>query len=85
MYDKLWEKQGIDRLKIIDALSVREIDEICRLNKKIGNSCGECPLALFYRDVNNYKRLLCVDVATRRRVENAFKEGGRFLEKGEMI
>ena len=79
MYEELWEKEGVERLAAIDELSIVELSEICHRTKK----CLRCPLAILYQDNADRERLLCVDVATRRRVENALKYGGRFVRKGE--
>lgn len=49
---------------------------------RIENACAVRWLFL-YEDRNGIERLMCVDVATRRRVENALREGGRFVKKGE--
>ena len=79
MYEELWQKEGEERLRAIDELSIFATGEICINTKK----CLRCPLAILYRDIEDRERLLCVDVATRRRVENALKYGGRFVKKGE--
>ena len=81
MYEYLFEKDGKERLEAIDDLSIFAAGEICRWYKK----CARCPLALVYRTKQDHERLLCVDVATRQRVENALEEGGRFLKKGEKL
>ncbi len=81
MYEELWEKDGEERLEAIDELPIFAVGEICRRYKK----CARCPLAIVYRTRQDHERLLCVDVATRRRAENALKEGGRFLKKGEKL
>ena len=81
MYEYLWDLDGKKRLEAIDELSIFACGEICRHYKK----CGRCPLAVVYRTRQDYERLLCVDVATRRRVENALIDGGRFLKKGEKL
>lgn len=81
MYEELWEKQGMERLEAIDELSIFAAGEICRQYKK----CAKCPLAVVYRTRQDHERLLCTDVALRRRVVNALIEGGRFLKKGEKL
>ena len=79
VYEDLWEKDGEERLAAIDELSIIATSDICHRTKK----CLRCPLAILYQDSEDRERLLCVDVATRRRVENALKYGGRFVKKGE--
>ena len=79
MYEELWEKEGKERLEAIDELPIFATIEICAHIKK----CSRCPLAILYRDGDERERLLCVEVATRRRVENALRYGGRFTKKGE--
>ena len=81
MYEELFEKDGKERLEVIDELSIFAAGEICRWYKK----CAQCPLAIVYHTKQDYEPLLCVDVATRRRVENALAEGGRFLKRGEKL
>ena len=81
MFDHLWNMDGQERLAAIDGMKLSEYDGICRSSRK----CSECPLAILYRDGNGFSRLLCVDVATRSRVLNALKYGGRFLKKGEEL
>ena len=79
MLEDLWKLDGEERLKAIDELTIMEIEDIHDAHRK----CLRCPLALLYEDRNGIERLMCVDVATRRRVENALREGGRFVKKGE--
>lgn len=79
MYDELWKKDGFERLAEIDKLKLNEFDEICTFYKK----CSSCPLVIEYRDRDGYARLLCVDVATRKRVRDALNYGGKFLQKGK--
>ena len=81
MHENLWNKQGEERLKEIDRMTFKEYDDVCTFYKK----CSACPFAILYRDFNGYERILCVDVATRTRVNNALSEGGRFLRKGEKL
>lgn len=78
MYEDLWKKQGFDRLTAIDNLNHRDLDFICSFYQK----CGHCPLGLSYRDALDVECVMCVDVATRKHVENALKEGGKFIIRG---
>ena len=79
MYEELWTKDGFDRLKAIDGMKLVDQFNVCSTHKR----CLRCPFAILYRDSKDIERLLCVDVATRRRVENALTYGGRFVKKGE--
>lgn len=81
MLDTLWSLEGRERLEAIDNMKLSEYDSICKLSRR----CSECPLAILYHDLNGFSRLMCVDVATRSRVLNALKYGGRFLKKGEKL
>ena len=81
MYEELWQKDGFERLAVIDNLSIIEMDEIHHHYKK---KCSRCPLAILYHDNDDRERLLCTDIATRRRVENALRFGGHFVKKGEL-
>ena len=81
MTEKLWVLEGKERLDAIDNMKLSEYDEICRSSRH----CSECPLAILYHDLNGFARLLCVDVATKTRIHNALKYGGRFLKKGEKL
>ena len=79
MHEELWSKDGWARLEAIDNMKFVDYVSVCSSYKK----CLRCPFAILYRDSLNIERLLCVDVATRRRVEFALREGGRFVKKGE--
>ena len=79
MYEELWQKDGFERLSAIDELPLMATGEICRRYKK----CGRCPLGVRYTDIEEHERVLCVDIATRRRVENALRYGGQFVKEGD--
>ena len=83
MYEELWEKEGQDRLEAIDELPIFATIDICVQMLRTKKKCSCCPLAILYRDSEDRERLLCVEVATRRRVENALMFGGHFVKKGE--
>ncbi len=77
MYEQLWNTYGFDRLIEIDRLKIEDPDFICGFYRK----CGECPLAIRYRDKNGIERLICADVASRKRVEDILRTGGKFVTK----
>ena len=81
MYENLWNKDGFSRLEEIDKMTLKDYDDVCTFYRK----CSCCPFAILYRDAIGYERILCVDVAARKRVVNCLEEGGRFLKKGEKI
>ena len=81
MLEHLFALQGMERYKAILETSLKEIDQNCKQVKK----CGVCPLAIEYVDVNEIPRLLCVDIATDRRIRNCLAEGGKFVTKGKSL
>ena len=81
MYENLWNKQGSERLEEINKMTLKDYEDVCTFYDR----CSQCPFAIVYCDALGFERLLCVDVATTSRVQNALKEGGRFLKKGEKL
>lgn len=80
MFKELCSAIGDDRFRMISELKFRDIEWICRRVK----NCKLCPLALHYTDKNNVERVCCVDVASRRLVEEVLREGGHFIELKEL-
>ena len=69
MVKKIFAVDGMERLRVIKALTMEERDEICESYK----DCKLCPLAVIYAS-----KPFCADVSPSFRVKALLDKGGKF-------
>ena len=74
MIEKIFAADGLERLRIIEGLTIEERDEICELFK----NCALCPMAVIYAD-----RPFCADVSPHFRIKTLLYKGGKFTSREE--